>query len=110
MRFFFPDVETMPVPVGHRFPAAKYQMLRALIEREAILAPEMLTASPAADRTDLLRAHSATLAPALASVSAKCAPNPPFAPVTSATRPSSVRFIRFSLFKWAMETQASAAF
>src|SRR4029453_48497 len=48
----------------------------------------------------ILRAHSATLAPALVSVSAKCAPNPPFAPVTSATRSSSLRFIPLLLFHW----------
>lgn len=60
MRFFFPDVEAMPVPAGHRFPAAKYQMLRALIAHEAIIPPDKLTASPPAERADLLRAHSAT--------------------------------------------------
>ncbi len=59
MRFFYPDVEAMPVPAGHRFPAAKYQMLRALVDAEAILPPGMLEASPPAGRTDLLRAHSA---------------------------------------------------
>ena len=58
VRFFYPDVEAMPVPAGHRFPAGKYQMLRALIESEAILPPAMLEASPAAERVDLLRAHS----------------------------------------------------
>ena len=59
MRFFFPEVETMPVPAGHRFPAAKYQMLRALIAHEAIIPPDLLMASPTAERADLLRAHSA---------------------------------------------------
>ena len=59
MRFFYPDVEAMPVPAGHRFPAGKYQMLRALIATEAILTPSMLVAAPPAERTDLLRAHSA---------------------------------------------------
>ena len=59
MRFFYPDVEAMPVPAGHRFPAGKYQLLRALIDAEAILPPAMLTASPAAGRSDLLRAHGA---------------------------------------------------
>ena len=58
MRFFYPDVEVMPVPAGHRFPAGKYQMLRALIDAEAILLPDMLAAAPSAERADLLRAHS----------------------------------------------------
>ena len=58
-RFFYPDVEAMPVPAGHRFPAAKYQLLRALIERGEILPRSMLVPSPPAGRDELLRAHSA---------------------------------------------------
>lgn len=58
-RFYYPDIEAMPVPAGHRFPAAKYQMLRALIERDAILARAVLEPAPAATRDDLLRAHDA---------------------------------------------------
>ena len=58
VRFYYPDVEAMPVPAGHRFPAGKYQLLRALIESEAILPPSMLLPAPPADRADLLRAHS----------------------------------------------------
>ncbi len=56
-RFFYPDVEAMPVPSGHRFPARKYQMLRTLIEREAILPAAGLHPSPPARRDDLLLAH-----------------------------------------------------
>lgn len=56
-RFFYPDVEAMPVPSGHRFPARKYQMLRALINREAILPAESLHPSPPARHDDLLLAH-----------------------------------------------------
>jgi acetoin utilization deacetylase AcuC-like enzyme len=59
VRFFFPDVEEMPVPAGHRFPAAKYRLLRELVEREAILPPTTLAASPEATIEDLERAHSA---------------------------------------------------
>ena len=55
--FFYPDIEAMPVPAGHRFPAGKYQMLRRLIEDEAILPPQTLRASPPATRDDLLLAH-----------------------------------------------------
>lgn len=58
MRFFYPDIEDMPVPSGHRFPTGKYRMLRALIERDAILPPEMLAPSPPVTREDLLRAHA----------------------------------------------------
>ncbi len=60
MRVFYPDIEAMPVPPGHRFPAGKYQLLRDLVAREAILPPECLTASPVIEPGDLLRAHSAT--------------------------------------------------
>lgn len=55
--FFYPDIEAVPVPAGHRFPAAKYKLLRELIEAEAILPPGMLRPSPSATRQDLLRAH-----------------------------------------------------
>jgi acetoin utilization deacetylase AcuC-like enzyme len=58
VRFFFPDVEEMPVPLGHRFPAVKYRLLRETIEREGILPPESLTPSPSASVEDLTRAHS----------------------------------------------------
>lgn len=58
MRFFFPDVEEMPVPAGHRFPAAKYRLLRELIERERILPPGCLTAAPEAGLAELARAHA----------------------------------------------------
>ncbi|MEZ5817859.1 MAG: histone deacetylase [Hyphomicrobiaceae bacterium] len=58
MRFYFPDVEEMPVPPGHRFPAVKYRLLREVIEREAILPRESLTPSPTASVEDLERAHS----------------------------------------------------
>ncbi len=50
MRFFFPDVEEMPVPPGHRFPAVKYRLLRETIEREAILPIEVSYAIALGDR------------------------------------------------------------
>lgn len=59
MRFFFPDVEEMPVPPGHRFPAIKYRLLRESIVREGILRPEQLAPSPPAAIADLKRAHGA---------------------------------------------------
>lgn len=55
--FYYPDVETVPVPEGHRFPAAKYQMLRQLIEAEAILPASALRPSPLSNRDELLKAH-----------------------------------------------------
>lgn len=57
--FYYPDVEEMPVPDGHRFPARKYRLLRAAIERDEILPLQSLAASPPATPDDLLRAHGA---------------------------------------------------
>lgn len=59
MRFYFPDTPDLPLPPGHRFPAAKYRMLRERMVREAVLGDAELVASPAAERADLLRAHDA---------------------------------------------------
>lgn len=65
MRFYYPDVEDMPVPAGHRFPVGKYRLLRAAVEREEILPRESLAASPPAGPDDLLRAHSAAYVDAM---------------------------------------------
>jgi acetoin utilization deacetylase AcuC-like enzyme len=59
VRFYYPDVEDLPLPAGHRFPIGKYRLLRAAVERDGILPAEALAASPPASPDDLLRAHSA---------------------------------------------------
>ena len=59
MRFYFPDIEDMPVPAGHRFPAMKYRLLRERIVEGSILPAASLVASPAIAKRDLLRAHGA---------------------------------------------------
>jgi acetoin utilization deacetylase AcuC-like enzyme len=59
-RFYYPDVEEMPVPAGHRFPASKYRLLREAIARDDILPSAMLSPSIPATRDDLLRAHAAS--------------------------------------------------
>lgn len=59
VHFYYPDVADMPLPGGHRFPAEKYRLLKALIERESILGGAGLRPSPVASRDDLLRAHDA---------------------------------------------------
>lgn len=58
MRFFYPDVPTLPLPDGHRFPAGKYDALRAVIDRDQILGSATLLSAPLATREDLLRAHA----------------------------------------------------
>ncbi|MDX2158131.1 MAG: histone deacetylase [Hyphomicrobiaceae bacterium] len=58
MRFFYPEIEAPPLPPGHRFPAAKYGLLRRLIEHEGILPAGALASSPMATREQLLTAHA----------------------------------------------------
>lgn len=58
VRFFFPDVEDMPVPAGHRFPASKYRLLRELAERERIFPSGALAPAPEASIAELERAHA----------------------------------------------------
>src|SRR5262245_37127097 len=59
LRFFYPDVELLPLPAGHRFPAGKYALLRAAVEGEEVLPRAALMPSPPAGTADLLRAHGA---------------------------------------------------
>lgn len=59
MRFYFPDTPDLPLPPGHRFPGAKYRMLRERVVREHVLGGAALLASPVAGRADILRAHDA---------------------------------------------------
>ena len=58
MQFFFPDVPSLPLPPGHRFPSGKYDALRAMIDAERILGTADLVAAVPAGRDELLRAHS----------------------------------------------------
>jgi acetoin utilization deacetylase AcuC-like enzyme len=58
LRFFYPDVEDLPLPEGHRFPASKYGLLRTLVEREEVLPPDSLQASPLIAPEQLLMAHA----------------------------------------------------
>lgn len=57
--FFYPDIDDLPLPAGHRFPATKYRLLRDAIVDEAILPAGALAPSPLASREELLRAHAA---------------------------------------------------
>lgn len=58
MRVFYPDIDDLPLPAGHRFPASKYRLLRNAVLDEGILPAECLAPSPLAKRGDLLRAHA----------------------------------------------------
>jgi acetoin utilization deacetylase AcuC-like enzyme len=57
--FFHPDTPDLPLPDGHRFPAVKYRLLSSKVRSEGILGAAELVVSPAAEREDLLRAHTA---------------------------------------------------
>lgn len=59
MRVFYPDIDDLPLPVGHRFPASKYRLLRDAVLDEGLLRAESLLPSPLASREELLRAHAA---------------------------------------------------
>jgi acetoin utilization deacetylase AcuC-like enzyme len=57
-RFYFPDAPDIPLPPGHRFPAAKYRLLREAAIRDDVLSPKMLAPSPLIGRSKLVSIHS----------------------------------------------------
>jgi acetoin utilization deacetylase AcuC-like enzyme len=56
---YFPDVPTIPLPDGHRFPGTKYGLLRARVAAGGIIGRARLMPSPLATRDELLVAHEA---------------------------------------------------
>jgi acetoin utilization deacetylase AcuC-like enzyme len=56
MKAFYSDQFVLPLPEGHRFPMAKYRMLRDQLGAE--LPNIVLQEAPAASETDLARVHS----------------------------------------------------
>lgn len=65
MRAFYSDHFVLPLPPGHRFPMAKYAMLRAAITRH-LPAVELLVAPGVSDK-QLARVHTSSYIAALAS-------------------------------------------
>ncbi len=57
MRVFTSDRHELPLPPGHRFPAAKYRLLRELLLAERILGPDDLLPAPLAEPGLLEAAH-----------------------------------------------------
>jgi acetoin utilization deacetylase AcuC-like enzyme len=53
-RLFYCDHHTLPLPPGHRFPAEKYAMLRAMLEADGVYRFEP---APFADRAAIEQAH-----------------------------------------------------
>jgi len=46
MTVFYSDTYTIPLPDGHKFPMAKYRMIRDELLHQGILSPEELRESP----------------------------------------------------------------
>jgi acetoin utilization deacetylase AcuC-like enzyme len=59
MRAYYSDVFVLPLPDGHRFPMAKYALLRERVLAEGVLRPDDLHLPDAASDEQILRAHDA---------------------------------------------------
>jgi acetoin utilization deacetylase AcuC-like enzyme len=59
LKIFYTDQFVLPLPPGHRFPMAKYAMLRLRVEAEGLSAGEPLLIPHAATEQEILRAHDA---------------------------------------------------
>ena len=60
MRAFYCDHFVLPLPPEHRFPMAKYRMLRERVIADGIIAPALLIEPAAAEWTDLALVHTQT--------------------------------------------------
>ena len=58
MRVFITDQFALPLPEGHRFPAAKYSLLRKRVMEAGLVAPDHLSVPHAATDEELMRAHT----------------------------------------------------
>lgn len=59
MKVFYTDQFVLPLPAGHRFPMAKYALLRERVFASGLFAPDELCVPDAATDADLLRVHAA---------------------------------------------------
>jgi acetoin utilization deacetylase AcuC-like enzyme len=57
MLIFSSDTFVLPLPAGHRFPMAKYAMLRERVAASAVVPPERVRVPHAASDEELARAH-----------------------------------------------------
>lgn len=58
MRAFYSDTFVLPLPPEHRFPMAKYRLLRDRVLAEGILPPENILTAPQASVEQLTRCHT----------------------------------------------------
>ena len=57
MKVFYCDHFVLPLPPEHRFPMAKYRLLRAQVTASGLISEDDLEVPPAATDAELLRAH-----------------------------------------------------
>ena len=57
MQIFYSDIFTLPLPDGHRFPMAKYALLKERVARSGIVPPEAIRVPPEATDQEIMRAH-----------------------------------------------------
>jgi acetoin utilization deacetylase AcuC-like enzyme len=57
LKVFYSDSFVLPLPEGHRFPMAKYSMLRERVEKTSICGPGELRVPRAVSDEEILRAH-----------------------------------------------------
>jgi acetoin utilization deacetylase AcuC-like enzyme len=57
MKIFYTDHYVLPLPEGHRFPMAKYRMLRERVAAAGLGGPDALVEPHAATDDEILRAH-----------------------------------------------------
>jgi acetoin utilization deacetylase AcuC-like enzyme len=58
VKAFYTDLFVLPLPEGHRFPMAKYSLLRQRVAESGLIAPGDLRVPHAATDEEILRAHS----------------------------------------------------
>uniref|UniRef100_UPI00378403F9 hypothetical protein n=1 Tax=Nocardioides sp. TaxID=35761 RepID=UPI00378403F9 len=57
LKIFYTDQYVLPLPLGHRFPMSKYQLLRERVFAAQIVPAENLIIPHAATDEEILRAH-----------------------------------------------------
>jgi acetoin utilization deacetylase AcuC-like enzyme len=65
MKIFYTDHFVLPLPPGHRFPMAKYALLRERVKAAGLVPPHDLLVPDAATDAELLRVHDSSYVEAL---------------------------------------------
>jgi acetoin utilization deacetylase AcuC-like enzyme len=66
MKAFYSDTFVLPLPEGHRFPMAKYRLVRERLVADGVLSPDDLHVPDAVSWDDLRRVHDAAYVEAVA--------------------------------------------